>query len=138
MSEIKDAVIISAVRTPTGKFLGSLTPFSATDLGAIAVKEAVTRAGIEKEDVDEVIMGCVVQAGLGQAPARQSRPPGALRGQAPRQRRRRSDRAVSHRRGRHSLGRLSDSAGCGPPFVRWIVLSKGVCHCFDRSSAQAA
>jgi len=72
MSEIKDAVIISAVRTPTGKFLGSLTPFSATDLGAIAVKEAVTRAGIEKEDVDEVIMGCVVQAGLGQAPARQA------------------------------------------------------------------
>lgn len=72
MSEIKDAVIISAARTATGKYLGSLKPFSATDLGAIAVKEAVKRAGIKKEDVDEVVLGCVVQAGLGQAPARQA------------------------------------------------------------------
>ncbi len=72
MSNNKEAVIISAVRTATGKFLGSLTPFSATDLGAIAVKEAVKRAGINKEDVSEVIMGSVVQAGLGQAPARQA------------------------------------------------------------------
>ncbi len=72
MSNIKDAVIISAVRTATGKFQGSLKPFSATDLGSIVIKEAVKRAGIKKEDVDEVIMGCVVQAGLGQAPARQA------------------------------------------------------------------
>ncbi len=72
MSELKEAVIVSAVRTATGKYMGSLMPFTATDLGAIAVKEAVKRAGIEKEDVDEVIMGCVVQAGLGQAPARQA------------------------------------------------------------------
>ncbi len=72
MTEMKDAVIISAVRTATGKFMGSLMPFTATDLGAIAIKEAVKRAGINKEDVDEVIMGCVVQAGLGQAPARQA------------------------------------------------------------------
>ncbi len=72
MPELNDAVIISAARTATGKFLGSLTPFSATDLGALAVKEAVKRAGIKKEDVSEVIMGCVVQAGLGQAPARQA------------------------------------------------------------------
>ena len=72
MSDNKEAVIISAVRTATGKFMGSLMPFSATDLGAVAVKEAVKRAGIEKEDVNEVIMGCVVQAGLGQAPARQA------------------------------------------------------------------
>ena len=72
MSDTKDAVIISAARTPTGKFLGSLKGFSATDLGAAAVKEAVNRAGIKTEDVDEVIMGCVVQAGLGQAPARQA------------------------------------------------------------------
>ncbi len=72
MTDIKDAVIISAARTATGKFLGSLAPLKATDLGAIAVKEAVKRAGIAKEDVDEVIMGCVVQAGLGQAPARQA------------------------------------------------------------------
>ncbi|MDQ6786766.1 MAG: acetyl-CoA C-acetyltransferase [Acidobacteriota bacterium] len=69
---MKDAVIISAVRTATGKFQGSLKPFSATDLGSIVIKEAVKRAGIKKEDVDEVIMGCVVQAGLGQAPARQA------------------------------------------------------------------
>ncbi len=72
MAETKDAVIISAARTATGKFLGSLKGFSATDLGAVAVKEAVKRAGIKAEDVDEVIMGCVVQAGLGQAPARQA------------------------------------------------------------------
>ncbi len=72
MTEIKDAVIISAARTATGKFLGSLKDFSATDLGSIAIKEAVKRAGIKPEDVDEVIMGCVVQAGLGQAPARQA------------------------------------------------------------------
>ena len=72
MSDLKNAVIISAVRTPTGKFQGSLKPFSATDLGAIAVKEAVNRAGIQPADVNEVIMGCVVQAGLGQAPARQA------------------------------------------------------------------
>ncbi len=72
MAESKEAVIISAVRTPTGKFQGLLKPFSATDLGAIVVKEAIKRAGIAPEDVDEVIMGCVVQAGLGQAPARQA------------------------------------------------------------------
>jgi acetyl-CoA C-acetyltransferase len=72
MSDTKEAVIISAVRTGTGKFQGSLKPFSATDLGAIVVREAVRRAGINPADVDEVIMGCVVQAGLGQAPARQA------------------------------------------------------------------
>ncbi|MCO6510565.1 MAG: acetyl-CoA C-acetyltransferase [Aridibacter famidurans] len=72
MSELKEAVIISAARTATGRYMGSLMPFSATDLGAAAVKEAVKRAGIKNEDVDEVIMGCVVQAGLGQAPARQA------------------------------------------------------------------
>ncbi len=73
MSEnIKQAVIISAVRTPTGKFLGALKGFTAPDLGAIAIKEAVKRAGIEASDVNEVIMGCVVQAGIGQAPARQA------------------------------------------------------------------
>ncbi len=69
---INEAVIISAARTATGKFLGSLKDISATDLGAAAVKEAVKRAGINEADVDEVIMGCVVQAGLGQAPARQA------------------------------------------------------------------
>ena len=72
MSELKEAVIISAARTATGKFLGSLKGFSATDLGSIAIKEAVKRANIKPEEVDEVIMGCVVQAGLGQAPARQA------------------------------------------------------------------
>jgi acetyl-CoA C-acetyltransferase len=69
---MKEAVIISAVRTPTGKFQGLLKGFSATDLGAMVVKEAIRRAGIDIAAVDEVIMGCVVQAGLGQAPARQA------------------------------------------------------------------
>jgi acetyl-CoA C-acetyltransferase len=72
MSEIKEAVIISAVRTPVGKFLGALKSLKATELGAIAVREAVKRAGVRPEDVDEVIMGCVIQAGLGQNPARQA------------------------------------------------------------------
>jgi acetyl-CoA C-acetyltransferase len=79
MSEFKEAVIISAVRTPVGKFLGTLKSFKATDLGAIVVRESVRRAGVAPEDVDEVIMGCVVQAGLGQNPARQA----ALRGGLP-------------------------------------------------------
>jgi len=78
MSEIKDAVIISAVRTPVGKFLGALKDFKATELGAIAVREAVKRAGVNPEDVDEVIMGCVIQAGLGQNPARQAALNGGL------------------------------------------------------------
>jgi len=72
MTDLKDAVIISAARTPTGKFQGALKPFSAPDLGAIAIREAVKRAGISPDQVDEVIMGCVVQAGIGQAPARQA------------------------------------------------------------------
>jgi acetyl-CoA C-acetyltransferase len=76
MSEIREAVIVSAVRTPVGKFLGSLKTFAATDLGAIVVRESVKRAGVAPDDVDEVIMGCVIQAGLGQNPARQA----ALRG----------------------------------------------------------
>lgn len=72
MPELNEAVIISAARTPVGKFLGSLKGFSATELGAIAVRESVRRAGIKPEDVDEVIMGSVIQAGLGQNPARQA------------------------------------------------------------------
>jgi acetyl-CoA C-acetyltransferase len=72
MSEIKEAVIISAVRTPVGKFLGALKSLKATELGAIVVREAVKRAGVSPEEVDEVIMGCVIQAGLGQNPARQA------------------------------------------------------------------
>lgn len=69
---LKQAVILSAARTPTGKFQGLLEGFSAPELGAIAIKEAVKRAGVKLEDVNEVMMGCVVQAGLGQAPARQA------------------------------------------------------------------
>ena len=79
MSTIKQAVIVSAVRTPVGKLLGALKGFKATDLGAIVVREAVKRAGVKPDDVDEVIMGCVIQAGLGQNPARQA----ALRGGLP-------------------------------------------------------
>src|SRR5229473_721630 len=76
MSVIREAVIISAVRTPVAKFQGALKDFKATDLGALVVRESVKRAGVAPEDVDEVIMGCVIQAGLGQNPARQA----ALRG----------------------------------------------------------
>ena len=73
---MEDAVIVSAVRTPTGKFLGGLKEFKATDLGAMVVREAVRRAGLDPASIDECIMGNVVSAGLGQAPARQA----ALRG----------------------------------------------------------
>ncbi|HLL83212.1 MAG TPA: acetyl-CoA C-acetyltransferase [Longimicrobium sp.] len=65
-------VIVSAVRTPIGRFLGGLSSLSAPDLGGIALREAVRRAGISPEDVEEVIMGNVVQGGVGQAPARQA------------------------------------------------------------------
>jgi acetyl-CoA C-acetyltransferase len=65
-------VILSAVRSPIGKFQGGLAPLSATELGAKVVAEAVCRAGIEPQQVDEIIMGNVVQAGLGQNPARQA------------------------------------------------------------------
>jgi acetyl-CoA C-acetyltransferase len=73
---VRDTVIVSAVRTPTGKFLGALKAFSAPELGALVVAEAVRRAGIDPAIVDECIMGNVVTAGLGQNPARQA----ALRG----------------------------------------------------------
>ncbi len=69
---MKNSVIVSACRTPIGSFQGSLTPFRSPDLGAIAIKEVVTRAGIQPGDVEEATMGCVLPAGLGQSPARQA------------------------------------------------------------------
>ena len=69
---MREVVIVSAARTPIGSFNGSLAPFSAPELGAIAIRAAVERAGIKPEQVDEVIMGNVLQAGLGQNPARQA------------------------------------------------------------------
>ncbi|MEL6428844.1 MAG: acetyl-CoA C-acetyltransferase [Planctomycetota bacterium] len=69
---MKDVVIVSATRSPIGKFQGGLSGFRAPELGALAVAEAVRRAGIEVGDVEEVIMGNVLQAGLGQNPARQA------------------------------------------------------------------
>ena len=69
---MKDAVIVSAARTPVGKFQGSLQSFSAPQLGALAVREAVRRAGLDAVQIDECMMGCVLQAGLGQNPARQA------------------------------------------------------------------
>src|SRR5665213_1756112 len=68
----KEVYIISAVRTPIGSFGGSLKDIPATKLGATAIKGAVERAGIKPENVQEVYMGCVLQANLGQAPARQA------------------------------------------------------------------
>ncbi len=68
----REVVIVSAVRTPIGSFGGSLSTVPATELGATAVKAAVERAGIEAGEVNAVVMGCVLQANLGQAPARQA------------------------------------------------------------------
>jgi acetyl-CoA C-acetyltransferase len=69
---MEDVFILSAVRTPIGSFQGGLSSKSAPQLGAIVIKEAVNKAGIKPEDVSEVIMGCVLPAGIGQAPARQA------------------------------------------------------------------
>lgn len=74
-------VIISAVRTPVGKFQGALQPFTAPRLGALAVREAVRRAALEPAQIDECLMGCVLQAGLGQNPARQAALYGGLTNQ---------------------------------------------------------
>ena len=75
---MRESVIVSAVRTPTGKFLGGLKDLAAPALGALVVREAVRRAGIDPKAVDECIMGNVVSAGLGQAPARQAALKGGL------------------------------------------------------------
>src|SRR5436190_21899351 len=69
---MQSPVIISATRTAIGKFQGALKPFTAPQLGAIAVRAAIERAGLDANQVDEVIMGCVLQDGLGQYPARQA------------------------------------------------------------------
>jgi acetyl-CoA C-acetyltransferase len=76
---MRESVIVSAVRTPTGKFLGALKDFAAPELGALVVREAVARAGIDPASVDECIMGNVIQAGNGQNPARQAALNGGLR-----------------------------------------------------------
>jgi acetyl-CoA C-acetyltransferase len=71
-ARLRESVIVSAVRTPTGKFLGALKDLTAPQLGALVVREAVARAGIDPANVDECIMGNVIQAGIGQNPARQA------------------------------------------------------------------
>ncbi|MEK7483634.1 MAG: beta-ketoacyl synthase N-terminal-like domain-containing protein, partial [Planctomycetota bacterium] len=69
---MREVVILSAVRTPIGAFNGALKDFKTPQLGSIAIEEAILRAGISKDSVEEVIMGCVLAAGLGQNPARQA------------------------------------------------------------------
>jgi acetyl-CoA C-acetyltransferase len=69
---MREVVIVSAVRTPIGKFQGSLQSYTSPQLGALVVREAVKRANVEPARVDDCIMGCVLQAGLGQSPARQA------------------------------------------------------------------
>jgi acetyl-CoA C-acetyltransferase len=76
-------VVLSATRTPIGRYLGALSPIKAADLGAIAIREAVARAGIDVGAVDEVIMGHVLQGGAGQAPARQAALRAGLPGTVP-------------------------------------------------------
>ena len=76
-------VIVSGVQTPIGRFLGGLSPLSAPDLGAVTIRDAVRRAGVDPGAVDEVIMGHVVQAGAGQAPARQAAIHGGIPGTVP-------------------------------------------------------
>ena len=68
----RSPVIVSATRTPIGRYLGGLSPLTAPELGAVAVREAVKRAGVEAGAVEDVILGHVLQGGTGQAPARQA------------------------------------------------------------------
>src|SRR5579862_6206959 len=68
----REVVIVGAARTPVGSFQGGLSPLTAPQLGAIAIKAALERAHVEPGQVEEVLMGCVLQAGVGQAPARQA------------------------------------------------------------------
>jgi acetyl-CoA C-acetyltransferase len=79
---MKEIVIVSAVRTPVGKFQGALQSFSAPQLGSQVIREAVLRAGMEPGDVDDCVMGCVLQAGVGQNPARQAALHGGLTAEA--------------------------------------------------------
>src|SRR5256714_2666144 len=76
-------VLVAAVRTPIGRFLGGLSPLPATRLGALVIKEAVRRAGVDAAAIDEVIMGNVLQGGEGQAPARQAAIHAGLPGSIP-------------------------------------------------------
>ena len=71
-NETNSPVIVSFARTPMGSFQGSLSKVPATELGAVAIKAAIERAGIKSDEVDEVLMGNVLTAGVGQAPARQA------------------------------------------------------------------
>ncbi len=75
----RTAVIVSAARTPIGRFMGGLASLQAPELGATAIRAALERSGVERADIDDVVLGCVLTAGLGQAPARQA----ALRGGVP-------------------------------------------------------
>ena len=78
MCELRDVFIVSAARTPIGSFMGSLKDIKAPELGGIAIKEALKRAGIQGGDVDEAIIGNVVSAGIGQAPAKQAAANGGI------------------------------------------------------------
>src|SRR5687767_4689967 len=102
---MRETVIVSAVRTPTGKFLGVLKDFRAPDLGALVVREAVVRAGVDPATVDECLMGNVVSAGIGQAPARQA----ALRGGLP-----------------NSVGALTINKVCGSGLKAVMLASQGI------------
>ncbi len=102
---MQEAAIVSAVRIPTGKFLGTLKDLSATDLGALVVREAVTRAGIDPAAVDECIMGNVVSAGTGQAPARQA----ALKGGLP-----------------HAVAALTINKVCGSGLKAVMLAQQGI------------
>src|SRR5437763_12934268 len=75
---MEEALILSGVRTPIGAFMGALSSLTDPQLGAIAIREAVKQAGVAPETVDEVIMGCVLTGGQGQAPARQAASYGGL------------------------------------------------------------
>ena len=76
-------VIVSATRTPVGGYLGGLASLKTPVLGGIAIREAVKRAGVDGANIDEVIMGCVLQGGVGQAPARQAAMAGGVPAEVP-------------------------------------------------------
>ena len=101
----RTAVIVSAVRTPIGRFLGGLSPLTATELGGIAIRAALERSDVDPSDLDDVILGNVISAGLGQAPARQA----AIRGGVP-----------------ESVGAMAVSRVCGSGLMAVMLAAQAI------------
>ena len=116
MSSTPDVFIVGAARTPIGKFLGGLSTLKGSDLGAAAIREAMLRANVTGTQIDEVIMGHVVQGGQGQAPARQAQIKAGIR--VPRFRAQPEEAAALKRAGPHCVPTAFAMSACPACFSR--------------------